>query len=70
MKFMKELLVCDTTVFSVVTQRSLVERSVPNDFQIETNERWIITLRVLQWFHGPLFLSLPSATSGQDKLAG
>ena len=37
MKFMKELLVCYTTVFSVVTQRSLVGRSVQKDFQIEKN---------------------------------
>ena len=29
---MKELLVCYTTVFSVVTQRSLAGRSVQNDF--------------------------------------
>ena len=67
---MKELLVCYTAVFSVVTQRSLVGRSVQNDFQIETNERWIITTRALQRFHSfsPCFLAQhPARRNSQGR---
>ena len=66
---MKELLVCYTTVFSVVTQRSLVGRSVQKDFQIEKTRG---NKRTLDNYHTSaavvsLFLSLPSAASGQGR---
>ena len=66
---MKELLVCYTAVFSVVTQRSLVGRSVQNDFQIETNERWIITIRALQSFHSfsPFLAQHPARRNSQGR---
>ena len=65
---MKELLICCTVVFSVVTQRSLAGRSVENDF-LDWNKR------TLDNYHTSaavvsLFLSLPSAASGKEKLAG
>ena len=60
---MKELLICYTTVFSVVTQRS------GEEFQIETNEHWIITTRALQWFHSfSLFLAQhPARRNSQGR---